>query len=156
MMGLDSWDGRFGVETKTSLEDLEAQLRAVVSLIDRELKRLAEPGEREQTVASVFKLEAEGHTYVLIRLPLVAWEKLCLQERRVAISVREGLSNKEIATGMDLKTCTVEELIRRIFGKLEIENRVQLAIVSLVETEKGIHELSPPPVPGQKHSELTT
>jgi DNA-binding NarL/FixJ family response regulator len=55
----------------------------------------------------------------------------CLTERErdVALAVGRGLSNAEIAGELYLSVATVKAHVSRLFEKLEVTNRVQIAIV---------------------------
>ncbi len=55
-------------------------------------------------------------------------DKLTEREREVAIAVGRGLSNAEIAGELYLSVPTVKAHISRLFMKLEVENRVQIAL----------------------------
>jgi DNA-binding NarL/FixJ family response regulator len=62
----------------------------------------------------------------------LAQERLaCLTERErdVALAVGRGLSNAEIAGELYLSVPTVKAHVSRLFEKLEVTNRVQIAIV---------------------------
>jgi DNA-binding NarL/FixJ family response regulator len=54
--------------------------------------------------------------------------RLTERERDVAIAVGRGLSNAEIARELYLSVPTVKAHIGRLFMKLEVDNRVQIAI----------------------------
>jgi DNA-binding NarL/FixJ family response regulator len=54
--------------------------------------------------------------------------RLTDREREVALIVGAGLSNAEIATRLYLSVPTVKAHIGRLFAKLEVDNRVQIAI----------------------------
>jgi DNA-binding NarL/FixJ family response regulator len=61
-----------------------------------------------------------------------AAERLALltdREREVAVAVGAGLSNAEIAASLYLSEATVKAHVSRLFTKLEVTNRVQIAIV---------------------------
>ena len=130
-----------GVLFHGSHKSLDGELLALIARFDRELKSLLETGEKDRWFITVSKTETKGGIYALVHIPLMSWSKLSIQEKRVSILIRRGLTNKEIAVKLDLAICTVNELIRRIFGKLAIDSRVVLAIESLVETEKEIRDL---------------
>jgi DNA-binding NarL/FixJ family response regulator len=51
------------------------------------------------------------------------------RERDVALAVGRGLSNAEIAAELFLSVPTVKAHVSRLFEKLEVNNRVQIAIV---------------------------
>jgi DNA-binding NarL/FixJ family response regulator len=54
--------------------------------------------------------------------------KLTEREHEVALAVGRGLSNAEIAQQLYLSVPTVKAHIGRLFAKLEVENRVQIAL----------------------------
>jgi DNA-binding NarL/FixJ family response regulator len=55
--------------------------------------------------------------------------KLSIKEQEVAKKVAQGLSNKEIAESLDVQLVTVKKHIGSIFNKLNIKDRVSLAIL---------------------------
>lgn len=57
--------------------------------------------------------------------------RLTERERQVALLVQEGLSNKEIANLLYVSTHTVKSELEHIYEKLQLRNRVQLAIYAL-------------------------
>jgi DNA-binding NarL/FixJ family response regulator len=54
--------------------------------------------------------------------------RLTARELEVAVAVGQGLSNAEIAASLYLSVPTVKAHIGRLFAKLEVDNRVQIAI----------------------------
>ena len=54
--------------------------------------------------------------------------RLTAREHEVAVAVGQGLSNAEIAGTLHLSVPTVKAHIGRLFAKLEVNNRVQIAI----------------------------
>lgn len=54
---------------------------------------------------------------------------LTLREREVAVCVGRGLSNAEIAAELYLSVPTVKAHVSRLFDKLDVTNRVQIAMV---------------------------
>jgi DNA-binding NarL/FixJ family response regulator len=54
--------------------------------------------------------------------------RLTEREREVAVAVGQGLSNAEVAGRLHLSVPTVKAHIGRLFTKLEVDNRVQIAI----------------------------
>jgi DNA-binding NarL/FixJ family response regulator len=54
--------------------------------------------------------------------------RLTEREREVAVAVGQGLSNAEVAARLYLSVPTVKAHIGRLFAKLEVDNRVQIAI----------------------------
>lgn len=55
--------------------------------------------------------------------------RLTEREREVAAAVAEGLGNTEIAESLYMSVATVKSHIGRLFTKLEVDNRVQIALV---------------------------
>jgi DNA-binding NarL/FixJ family response regulator len=51
------------------------------------------------------------------------------RERAVALAVTDGATNAEIARQLYVSAATVKATISRILTKLELDNRVQLAVV---------------------------
>lgn len=57
------------------------------------------------------------------------FNKLSQKEKEVAVLVSEGLSNKEIAEKLDVQLVTVKKHIGHIFIKLDIKDRLSLALL---------------------------
>ncbi len=55
-------------------------------------------------------------------------DRLTEREAEVAVAVGQGLSNAEIAAALHMSVPTVKAHIGRLFAKLEVDNRVQIAI----------------------------
>ena len=62
------------------------------------------------------------------RLARARLARLTEREHEVAVTVGEGLSNAEIAARLHLSVPTVKAHVGRLFAKLEVDNRVQIAI----------------------------
>lgn len=63
------------------------------------------------------------------------WETLTPRERDIARLVAEGLTNGEIAKRLVLSRRTVESHLYRIFVKLGLSSRVQLAVRAASEVK---------------------
>jgi DNA-binding NarL/FixJ family response regulator len=61
--------------------------------------------------------------------PLKLLSRLGERERDVALAVGRGSSNAEIATGLFMSVATVKAHVSRILTKLELNNRVQVALM---------------------------
>ncbi|WP_324652238.1 response regulator transcription factor [Georgenia sp. H159] len=55
-------------------------------------------------------------------------ERLTEREREVAVAIGRGLSNSEIAAELYMGMATVKTHVGRLFTKLEVTNRVQIAL----------------------------
>lgn len=56
-------------------------------------------------------------------------EKMTEREREIALYVAQGLSNKEIASELDITERTVKAHLSSLFDKIDIHDRLKLAIV---------------------------
>lgn len=61
--------------------------------------------------------------------------RLSPREREVAEAVGRGISNHEIGEALHMSTATVKAHVSKLFEKLEVENRVQVAL--LVQSARG-------------------
>jgi len=69
--------------------------------------------------------------------PAFGWDSLTETERRVALLVAEGLTNRQIASKMFLSTHTIAFHLRRVFCKLDLTSRVQLASLAAERGQRG-------------------
>ena len=67
--------------------------------------------------------------------PAFGWASLTDTERRIVDLVAQGLSNRQVAARMFLSSHTVAFHLRRVFCKLDVTSRVQLA--SLAAEQDG-------------------
>ena len=59
----------------------------------------------------------------------VSLDQLTKRERQVAQAVTEGLSNREIAARLSISERTVKARLTSVFQKLDVRDRVQLALL---------------------------
>ena len=85
------------------------------------------PRARSQLLAKVHR---GGFVYVLMQIS--SPEKLTAREQEIALLAGEGLPNKAIAERLRISPATVAAHLRRIFEKLEIDNRTALARQSML------------------------
>jgi DNA-binding CsgD family transcriptional regulator len=70
--------------------------------------------------------------------PAFGWESLTDTERRIVILVAQGCSNRQIASQMFLSVHTIAFHLRRVFCKLDVSSRVQLASLAAEQAREGI------------------
>ncbi|MET7691744.1 response regulator transcription factor [Streptomyces sp. NPDC005483] len=66
------------------------------------------------------------------------------REREVAVAVGQGLSNAEIAAALYMSVATVKTHVSRVLAKLDLNNRVQIALLAY---DAGLLEQSGEPEP---------
>jgi DNA-binding NarL/FixJ family response regulator len=66
------------------------------------------------------------------------------REREVAVAVGQGLSNAEIAAALYMSVATVKTHVSRVLAKLDLNNRVQIALLAY---DAGLLEQSTEPEP---------
>ena len=81
------------------------------------------PSITETLIAQVTTQQSPDRAAALARM-----QRLTDREQEVALAVGRGLSNAEIAAELYLSVPTVKAHIGRLFTKLEVENRVQIAL----------------------------
>ncbi|BCJ74882.1 DNA-binding response regulator [Catellatospora sp. IY07-71] len=57
-------------------------------------------------------------------------DRLTEREREVAVAVGQGLSNAEIGVRLHMSVATVKAYVSRLLAKLELNNRVQIALLA--------------------------
>lgn len=73
----------------------------------------------------------DGDEYVLLAFPIPTWnipETLTSVERAIASAILHGESNEEIARSRQTSIHTVSNQIARIFSKLAVSSRIDLAL----------------------------
>ena len=63
--------------------------------------------------------------------PAAPTPRFSARERQIVACITTGCSNREIASRMGLRTQTVKNHLCRIYRKLGVPNRVQLAVFAL-------------------------
>lgn len=81
------------------------------------IRRLRDEPDAAGDVAAARAAEAQSHLALLTD-----------REREVALAVGRGLSNTDIARDLCLSVPTVKAHVSRLFDKLQVTNRVQIAI----------------------------
>lgn len=68
------------------------------------------------------------------------WDTLIPQEMQIAQLAAQGLANKEIGSRLYLSHRTIQSHLYRIFPKLNVTSRAQLAAVVLATSYPGGHD----------------
>ncbi len=63
---------------------------------------------------------------------------LSLREKQVVDLIRQAKANKEVAYRLHLSEGTVKEYLNRIFRKLGVSNRTELAVWALTHQDEGM------------------
>jgi len=103
----------------TAPEDIVA---AVHKVADGE--PMLSPSVTTTLIQQVTSQQSHGRSHVALK----RIGRLTERERDVALAVGRGLSNAEIAQELYLSVPTVKAHIGRLFAKLEVDNRVQIAL----------------------------
>jgi DNA-binding CsgD family transcriptional regulator len=101
--------------------DAREQLRASLATFERLRSQSWSDRARDE-------LRAAGET-LPVRSDAGAAERLTPQELNVASAVAAGATNREVAARLFLSVKTVEAHLHRVFRKLEIDSRDQLAVI---------------------------
>ncbi|MGA2146231.1 MAG: response regulator transcription factor [Bryobacteraceae bacterium] len=100
------------------------------------------------------RIVAAGHLWVEQTLceRLLTPRRVLLtpRERQVASLVAQGLKNKEIAYAMTLSAGTIKDCVTRLYRKVRVHDRFELALFALNNFLAGpARELDPPGVTGE-------
>jgi DNA-binding NarL/FixJ family response regulator len=111
--------------------ELEAGERATgVAALERALERYTQLGAAAPAAKVQAVLQAAGvrrrRWAAVQHRPESGWEALTPMERRVALLVAEGHTNRSAADELVLSASTVGTHLRAAFGKLGVNSRVQL------------------------------
>jgi DNA-binding CsgD family transcriptional regulator len=102
-------------------EEGRAQLQAAIEVYE-------ETGARRDRARAAAALRAAGGRPSRPRAPMARCGALSAKEQEVAELVGAGLSNQEVADRLFVSRRTVETHLRRIFAKLDLSSRVELAL----------------------------
>ena len=110
-----------------AIEEVNTALLRLVRNYRRELEAISLatriPHESGLSPAAV---EFDGFQYVLMKVPLLQLEALTDRQRRIALFVAEGLTNKEVGNRLAIRPATVASHLRVIYKKLNIDSRAAL------------------------------
>ncbi len=100
--------------------------RKIVEAVHRVIagEPILSPSVTAQLIASA----TEGQSTERRDDALAALASLTERERDVAVAIGHGLSNAEIGAQLYMSVATVKSHVTRLFAKLQVENRVQIAM----------------------------
>ncbi len=73
-------------------------------------------------------VELDGFRYILMKVPTAALAPLTDRQKEIALSVAEGLSNKDIGSRLDITPSTVAAHLRVMYKKLKVDSRSALLL----------------------------
>lgn len=117
----------------TAKDERADRIAGFRSGVDAYLAKPFEPDELLAVIANILKRVARTHAEIarLLSRPsgqlTFTDEELTEAEERIALSVAQGLSNKEIASSLGISVRTVENHISHILAKKAFDNRVEIA-----------------------------
>jgi two-component system, NarL family, nitrate/nitrite response regulator NarL len=142
-----SGTSRSRADSVSKTEQIEEMLRQVIAQIERSSQyRLRQPGNPNGE--EVLEVQVNGARYTLLRSPVETLHTevtLSPREQEIARLVANGLSNKTIATVLDISAWTVSTHLRRVFAKLEVNSRAEMVARVLKDGLLHRDELPPPP-----------
>ncbi|GLY94380.1 DNA-binding response regulator [Actinoplanes sp. NBRC 103695] len=99
--------------------------------IARAVRRVAagEPILSPEVLRRMMAMVASGGADPVRERARAALGRLSPGEREVALLVAQGRTNQEVGTALRMSTATVKAYVSRILTKLDLTNRVQVAIV---------------------------
>ena len=88
------------------------------------------PTVTRQLIAHVAAVESASPADVRVREARARLDQLSVRERDVALAVGRGLSNAQIGGELHLSVATVKAHVSRLLVKLDLANRVQIALLT--------------------------
>ena len=88
------------------------------------------PTVTRQLIAHVAAVESASPADVRVREARARLDQLSDREREVALAVGRGLSNAQIGAELYLSVATVKAHVSRLLVKLDVANRVQVALLT--------------------------
>ena len=126
-----SW-GDVGTSANSLPDAVEQVNRALLRLIKNyagEFSAIArEAGTPPDAGLNLAGVELDGFYYMLMKIPAAALGVLTDRQREIALSVAEGLSNKEVSSRLEITPATVAAHLRIIYRKLNVDSRSALLL----------------------------
>jgi DNA-binding CsgD family transcriptional regulator len=130
----DPWGAASAAEDLGSLRAATATTdegrRAAVEVLDQALEGYREIGARRDAArvrARLRELGIRRRHWSTTQRPASGWAALTATEQKVALLVAQGLTNRQVATQMFISPHTIKFHLSKIFGKLHIASRIELA-----------------------------
>lgn len=129
----------------TAKDEIADRIQGFRTGVDAYLTKPFEPEELAAIVRSILRRVERTHSDLARmfgekedeRAEFIRDEELTDAEWRVAEAVARGLSNKEIASELNLSLRTIEGHISRILNKKNLNNRVELALHIAAERKQS-------------------
>ncbi len=102
----------------------------------RQMLHLLEAGQTWFVPSLLAKALELARLNSALSTPKPELDQLTPRERDVALAVARGMSNKRIAATLDISERTVKTHLTRVFAKLEVKDRVSLAIKLNIPPER--------------------
>ncbi len=112
-----------------AVEQVNGALLRLIKNYAGEFRAIAlEAGTPPDAGLNLAGVELDGFYYMLMKIPAAALVALTDRQREIALSVAEGLSNKEVGNRLDITPATVAAHLRVIYKKLKVETRSALLV----------------------------
>jgi DNA-binding CsgD family transcriptional regulator len=130
----DPWAAASAAEDLGSLHAATAETdddrEAAVEVLDQALEGYRRIGARRDAArvrARLRDLGVSRRHWSSAQRPASGWAALTATEQKVALLVAQGLTNRQVATQMFISPHTIKFHLSKIFGKLHIGSRTELA-----------------------------
>lgn len=112
-----------------AVEQVNGALLRLIKNYTREFSAIAlEAGTPSDAGLNLAGVELDGFHYMLMKIPAAALGPLTDRQREIALSVAEGLSNKEVGSRLAVTQATVAAHLRVIYKKLKVDSRSALLL----------------------------
>ena len=116
---------RFGID---ELKEAMNEVRGGGKWLSRALPNLPQSAASVADESLRAQLGSRSGLRRIERLTAPAWSRLTPREREIAGLVAQGIRYSEVARKLEISEQTVKNHVRHVFDKLEVTNRLQLAL----------------------------
>lgn len=112
-----------------AMQHVNGALLKLIKNYDTEFQAIArEAGTPAGSASQLAGVELDGFHFLLMKVRATALAPLTDRQRQIALSVAEGLTNKEIGSRLNITAATVAAHLRVIFKKLNVDSRSELLL----------------------------